>query len=213
MSCRRFVLAFGAVVGAGLGAAMFTSPAAYAVDELPPGTVGPTGPATGVIDYEDLSPFFIYHQATWPKNFVDDNGNVVGTLDETRTSWDASLIFMGAHSLHNVVENGTGTAAAWDGAVHDTYTLVTFAPLGGYLTIFGNEYLQTPEGASDYVTLFNNEFPIFDTFPADSSPTVSEALAQVTGSASDLTTSMGSDTADTGWLADLGQLLDVGSLL
>ncbi|HEU0192476.1 MAG TPA: hypothetical protein VFR17_14605 [Mycobacterium sp.] len=191
MKSRRFV--YGAVAGAGLAAAVFTSAAAAAYigergDELPPGSV-PAGAATGVTNTQD-PPFYDYQQATYPYNVLD-HGNVVGTLDDTQTSWDSGT----THSLQDVVSNGTGTAAAWDGSEYDSYSVLAPGPLGGITTLFGYDYLKTPDGSSDYMTFFNNQFPIFDTFPAASASTA------------------GADLVDPNWLTDLLGSLGLGSLL
>lgn len=209
MNSHRFVLA----TGAGLGAALFAGSAGLAVAvTLPPGTVHPPGTPTGVIDNDDLAPYFQYHQLTWPYNVADDNGNIVGTFDETRTSWSGGIPFLTANDLRDVITNGTGTAASWTGSVDENFAFQTVAPLGGILTIFGNHYIQNPEGTSDYVTLFNNVFPLFDTFPQDETSTAAATVAQLAGDTSDLSSSVDTDAADTGWLADLGPLLDIGTL-
>lgn len=209
MNSHRFVLA----IGAGLGASLFAGPAGLAAaDALPPGTVYPPGTPTGVIDYDDFAPYFQYHQSTWPYNVADDSGNIVGTFGDTRTSWSGGIPFLGVNDVRDEITNGTGSASAWTGSVDENFSFQTVAPLGGYLTIFGNHYIQNPEGISDYVTLFNNVFPLFDTFPQDETSTAEAALAQLAGETSDLSSSFDTNAADTGWLADLGQLLDIGAL-
>ncbi len=96
--------------------------------------------------------------------------------------------------MHEELADGTGAATSATGSVSDLVTLDSFVPLGStVLTMFGNDYRSTPDGMSDYVPLFNNRFPIFDTFGTDPAP-----------AASDSATLFGSDYADPGWLADLG---------
>ncbi|MGB3894888.1 MAG: hypothetical protein WA942_11655 [Mycolicibacter sinensis] len=104
--------------------------------------------------------------------------------------------------MRDEITNGTGTAAAWTGSADENFAFQTVAPLGGILTIFGNHYIQNPEGTSDYVTLFNNVFPLFDTFPDDQASTAAATVAQLAGDTSDLSSSFNTDAADTGWLAD-----------
>lgn len=180
MNCRRFVLAAGAVVGAGLGAAIFTGPAAYAVDGLtPPGDLEVGGPTDVIFDYSGTG--YDFRQATTPFNVLDDNNNIVGTYNETDTHFGIPFV---SYS-HDVIADGTGSVSAWTGAVDESFSWVFPTPLLGYFTIFDNDYLSTPEGASDYLTLFNVTFPLFDTFPDD--------MAQTAAASS---------------LADLSQLLD-----
>jgi len=206
MNCRRIVLAIGACLGAALSAGL------AAADTLPPGAVYPPGPPTDVTDYTDLAPFFQYHQFTWPYNVADDSGNIVGTFGDTQTSVTGGMPFLFASDVRDEITNGTGAASAWTGAVDDNFTLQTLVGILSYFTIYGNHYIQNPEGMSDYVTFFNYTFPLFDTFPDDQTSTAAATVAQAAGDTSDLTGSLGSDAADTGWLADVGQLLDIGSL-
>lgn len=209
MNSHRFVLA----IGAGLGAALFAGPAGLAAaDTLPPGTVEPPGPPTDVTDYDDLAPFFQYHQFTWPYNVADDSGNIVGSFGDTRTSWSGGIPFLVANDLRDDITNGTGTASAWTGSVDDNFTLQTLVGILSYFTIYGNHYIQNPDGMSDYVTFFNYTFPLFDTFPDDQASTAAATVAQLAGETSDLSSSFDTDAADTGWLADLGPLLDIGTL-
>lgn len=183
MNSRRGLLGLGATVGVALGVALVTSTLAYADDPpsiFPPGSIGPVGPATDVVNF-GTSPWFLYTQATYPNNVVDDDHNVVGQFDNTQSFFQLPFLTYS----HDVISDTTGAAAAWNGAVDDSFALRTFIPLGPeILTIFGNDYLSNPDGASDYVTLFNNYFPIFDTFP---DPAATAA-------------------ADPGWLADFAAL-------
>lgn len=206
MNCRRFVLAIGACLGAALSAGL------AAADTLPPGTVSPPGPPTDVTDYTDLAPYFTYHQSTWPYNVADDSGNIVGTFGDTHTSVTGGIPFLFASDVRDEITDGTGAASAWTGAVDDNFTLQTIVGILSYFTIYGNHYIQNPEGMSDYVTLFNYTFPLFDTFPDDQTSAAAATVAQAAGDTSDLTGSLGSDAADTGWLADVSQLLDIGTL-
>lgn len=202
-------------IGAGLGVALFAGPAGLATaDTLPPGAVNPPGTPTDVTDYDDLAPFFQYHQFTWPYNVADDSGDIVGTFGDTHTSWSGGIPFLllAASDLRDEITNGTGSASAWTGSVDEIFLLQTLAPLGGTMTIFGNHYIQNPDGTSDYVTLFNNYFPLFDTFPQDETSTAAATVAQLTGDTSEVPSWFDTDTAGTGWLADLGQLLDIGTL-
>jgi hypothetical protein len=208
MNGHRFVFA----IGAGLGAWLFAGPAGLAAaDTLPPGIVSAPGTPTGVIDFDDFAPYFQYHQVTWPYNVADDSGDIVGTFGVTRTSWGGGIPFLAVNDLRDEITDGTGSASAWTGSVDENFSLQTVAALGGYLTIFGNHYIQNPEGTSDYVTLFNNVVPLFDTFPQETS-TAEATLGQLAGETPDLSSSFDTNAADTGWLADLGQLLDIGTL-
>ncbi|HEU0189852.1 MAG TPA: hypothetical protein VFR17_01055 [Mycobacterium sp.] len=193
MNGSRFFLGCGAAVGAGLAAAVFSSAVAaayigYDGAELPPGTGLPTGPPTDVTNYQ--GPFYFYEQSTTPYNVLDSGNNVVGTLDETRTDSSA----LGASWLQDVVSNGTGTAAPWDGSEFSNFQ-ESIPFLSGFFVIFGNDYLHTPLGESDYVTLLNFQFPLFDTF--STAPASTAAV----------------DLVDPNWLSDWAGPLDLGSLL
>lgn len=166
MGRRGSLGAVGAAVAV-LGVALTTSSAAYADDTpslYPPGSVGVPGPPRDVIDFGS-PPWFSYTQQTTSFNVVDADQDVVGHFDDTKS---AVQMFLGAelNDVREVLSDGTGAAAAATGSVHDQFGLVSFLGLG-YFTFLGNDYLSTPDGAYDDLTLFNNTITLFDTFPPD----------------------------------------------
>jgi hypothetical protein len=206
MGCRHIAFALGAAVGAGLGAALFTSPVAYATatDLFPPGTIGPIGEPTNVQDV-DASPFFEYKQSDLLYNVVD-NGNTVGQFTDSSSFFESPyqpflLTFL---DQKDVISDSTYAGLA-DGATQE-YTAWTLWGLGptvlyahNYLYNpgietndliqiiggFGNQYISDATGTSDVLTVFGQSFTLFD------SPAVPAA---------------GAELLDSSWLADLAAL-------
>lgn len=204
MNCRHVVFA--------IGAALFTSPVAYADDTLfPPGTIGPIGDPTNV-QHIDASPFFEYKQEDDIYHVLDD-GNLLGQFTDTRSFFESPyqpflLTFL---DEKDVISDSTYAGLA-DGATqqYSAWTLWGLGPTVLYadnflnnpgietndllqiLGVFVNSYISDDTGTSDVVTLFGQSFTLFD-FPA--------------------VPAAGVDLLDSSWLTDLAGLLDLGALV
>lgn len=216
MSYRHLLIALGAAVGAGLGAALFASPMAYADDLdnlLYPPAFGPIGSPTNVHNING-DPFFGYNQAD-NLYHVLDNGNVIGQFTDTHSGFGLPgqlvLFLPGFLDESDTISNSTYAGLA-DGATQNyaglfiqgfssNSEIMTSFSLNNpgietqnYFSLFNsfqNLYTSDATGTSDIVTMFGQSYTLFD-FPA--------------------TAAAGADAVDANWATDLAASFDPGLL-
>jgi hypothetical protein len=220
MSSRGVVLVLGAAAGAALGAALFTSPAAYAdtpVDNAtvppvdiyfpPPDAVPVVGGGTNLQDVE-VPLLFQYLSGDYQYNVEDSSGNVVGTFVDQDSNFYSPWPQLGIGiptivNTEDVIADSTGMAPA-DGTTYDGFGIASNF-LGFVFPLFNNFYYQSPAGTIDDVAVFGQTIPIINTFSDQASAAAALAGLSDTG-ASDLATMPGADVADPSWLTDLSAL-------
>jgi len=174
MNHRSAVLALGVAAGAVAGAALFTSPVAYADDDqllnIPgnPGLVGPIGGPTNVVNMNDL--LFTYHQED-DLDQVRNGANVIGQFTDTHSELSPASVpgdpfLFGLIDSSDVISNSTYPGLA-DGATQQFLGLALASPDFPPIVFLANNFVDNPGIAtSDVLTVLNVPIQLWD-IPAD----------------------------------------------
>lgn len=172
MNRRSAVLALGVAAGAVAGAALFTSPVAYADDDQLldiSGLQGPIGEPTNVVNMNEL--LYTYRQEDDLYQVVND-GNVIGQFTDTPSSLIVAPlgytvpVFLGFFDIKDVISDSTYAGLA-DGATQQDMALVVIGPEFYPFTILGNDIVNnTGIATSDVLTVFDVPIQLWD-IPAD----------------------------------------------